>query len=202
MANTTVTICNRALSRIGHTILISSLTESRLEAEQCNLHFEPSRDAVLEDHPWSFATKRVELAELASVERTDWEYVYAAPSDMLVARHIVLPGTRNPASDSRIPYVVEANDAGDGQVILTDQEDAELLYTTRHTAVAVWPQSFVDALTWRLAIELALGIKKDRALAGDMAKGYQAQLVRAAVNNANQGQRDLAPLTPSIGARR
>ena len=42
-----VEICNRALSNIGNSRSINSLTEASKEAGECSLHFEACRDALL-----------------------------------------------------------------------------------------------------------------------------------------------------------
>lgn len=199
---TDVDICNRALSRIGHTQILQSLADGGPEGEQCDLHFEDCRDEALQFHAWNFATKRVVLAELALVERSDWEHVYTYPTDCLFARFVVPPGIRNPMSIERIEFRIEANDAGTGRVILTDQPDAELVYTMRHTATQVWPATFSSALGWRLAVELALGVKKDPAMAERILKGYEQTIMRAAGTDANEGQGPLPATTPSIAARR
>lgn len=50
-----IEICNIALSRIGNSRSINSMTEASKEANQCSLHYEQCRDAVLSDFPWNFA---------------------------------------------------------------------------------------------------------------------------------------------------
>lgn len=51
-----IEICNRALSNIGNSRSINSLTEASKEAGQCSLHFDSCRDAALADFDWNFAT--------------------------------------------------------------------------------------------------------------------------------------------------
>lgn len=58
-----IEICNRALSNIGNSRSINSLTEASKEAGQCSLHFDSCRDAALADFDWNFATKRLALAD-------------------------------------------------------------------------------------------------------------------------------------------
>lgn len=84
-----VEICNRALSNIGNSRSINSLTEASKEAGECSLHFEACRDAVLSDFDWNFATKRVALADTSNPP-PDWEYAYQYPSDCLRISEIML----------------------------------------------------------------------------------------------------------------
>ena len=100
-----VEICNRALSYIGNSRSINSLTEASKEAGECSLHFEACRDAVLSDFDWNFATKRVALADTSNPP-PDWEYAYQYPSDCLRITEIMLPGVRNPTAAMRVQYEV------------------------------------------------------------------------------------------------
>lgn len=55
-----VTLCNLALGRIGASA-ITALGEGSDESAQCDLYYEPTRDALLRSHPWRFALKWVDL---------------------------------------------------------------------------------------------------------------------------------------------
>ncbi|EOW44572.1 hypothetical protein A1YG_03321, partial [Escherichia coli KTE130] len=114
-----VEICNRALSNIGNSRSINSLTEASKEAGECSLHFEACRDAVLSDFDWNFATKRVALADTSNPP-PDWEYAYQYPSDCLRITEIMLPGVRNPTAAMRVQYEVGADTDGTGKLIYTD----------------------------------------------------------------------------------
>ena len=127
-----VEICNRALSNIGNSRSINSLTEASKEAGECSLHFEACRDAVLSDFDWNFATKRVALADTSNPP-PDWEYAYQYPSDCLRITEIMLPGVRNPTAAMRVQYEVGADTNGTGKLIYTDQPQAWLKYVSRVT---------------------------------------------------------------------
>lgn len=60
MATNSVEICNSALTLIGSR-RIASLSDPSPEARNCLLNYDICRKAVLRDHPWNFATKRVDL---------------------------------------------------------------------------------------------------------------------------------------------
>jgi hypothetical protein len=197
-----VEIVNWALLRVGHTQLLQGLTDKSAAAQAASGVLAFARDVALEAYPWPFATKRVALSLLAGVERTDWEYVYQVPSDCIAPRYLVLEGVRSPMADQRSPFQVEASDDGATRVLLTDLEDAELVYTMRHTISNAWSPGFCDALAWRLAAELALGLKKDAGLARGALVQYDMAISAAAAMVANQAQPDLLPETPSIAARR
>lgn len=208
MALTEVQVFNRALARVGHTRQLGNFQEQSAEAGLANLYFAECRDEVLSVTPWPFATRRVRLALAVDaqvppqpLERTDWACVYRMPTDCLRARYLVQPGVRNPPAEVRPPFQLEADEAGERQLLLTDLEEAELVYTVRHTYVVGWPPLFVSALAWRLAAELALGLRKDARVAAALMAQYERELAEAAAHAANEGQKDADPRPSSIRAR-
>jgi hypothetical protein len=194
-------LCNIALLRTGERQTIDSLEEATEAARACKSLYAPARDACLEDHQWSFATKRVVLAETTQT-RDGWTYAYAMPSDCLVPRYIYA-GLRNPAPASRIRFAVELNDAGDGSLLLGDFEAAgyPLVYTARVETVALFTPLFVDALAWRLAIDLALAITVKPQVGLAMRQGYQQALNRAIASDLRLGEDDVEPESELISVR-
>lgn len=193
MVQTETDIVNQALIHAGQTKLLAAFRTDKGEAASiAQAVFDTLLAEVLEARPWPFATRRQLLALLA-VTRTDWRYVYAVPADLLVARYLVLVGTRFvPPSEGSV-WTVESNDAGDGQVILTDQANAELVYTFRHAVPSAWPAGFVVALSHRLAVPLAAGLIKgsDGARVAQLNwNAYQLALRKAFAVRANEQQRD------------
>lgn len=150
-----VDIANLALSHLGDSATIASLDppEGSAQAEHCARFYPMARDALLQSYAWSFASKRLQLAELTS-SWPQWDYAYAKPSDVLVLRGIVSPAATDDGADSLQPYVIEV-DAADVDVIYTDQATAVGLYTRRVVDTAKYPPMFVLTLSWQLASMLA-----------------------------------------------
>ena len=124
----------------------------------------------------------------------------------IAARAIVQPGVRAPAPEARIPFRLEgsASVAGgrvDGLVLLTDQADAELIYTARVIPPALFPQLFVDALAWRLAARFALGIQKKPAVAAQMEQRYEMALSVAIASQNRQSREDRPPDSEFVSVR-
>jgi hypothetical protein len=196
MATSAVTISNMALSRIGARSTIASLTEDSNEARHCKLLFDHARDATLEAFDWNFARVRVALAELGD-EPTGWSYRYAYPSNCIQPRFLEAP-TR---TERRLPYRIEAKADLSGRVILTDVEDAVLVYTARVTDPALFTPSFVTALSWRLGADLAIPITGKESLQQRCLAMWQNTLNSAAVNDANAEAPDEIPDASWISAR-
>ncbi len=92
-----VDICNLALSHLGDTAEIASLSERSTQAKLCARFYPMARNTMLEMATWSFATRRVKLAlvdnpTLAIAQSVDptanqgtWQYAYAMPNAVVNA---------------------------------------------------------------------------------------------------------------------
>ena len=200
MATSEVQICNRALLRIGQKSTIAALTESSAAAQACRLIYEPARDEMLEEFPWPWAKKQATLALLEDEERTPWSYAYALPADCIKARHI-WTGIRRPANDERIPFEIQTKDDLTGPMLLTDQEDVELIYTAKVTAVNVFSPLFADALAWKLAIDLAMGLPVKREFRADAMKMFPYVLSQAQARALDEMHDDPEPDSVFIRSR-
>ena len=193
-----VDICNLALAHLGDAATVASLNppEGSAQAEHCARFYPIARDALLEMHPWGFATKRVTLALLSS-GWPEGDYSYAQPSDALniIA---VLPADATDdysqgsfmAASSYVPQAYSCEVDGSGNnVILTDQADAVLRYTSLVTDTTKFSPLFIMSLSWHLASLLAGPILKGDVGAAEskrcasMAMSYLSQ---AAESDAGQ----------------
>ena len=214
-------ICNQALGLIGQKEQIASLSEPSTASRMCKVFYAPARDAVLERFPWPFASKHTFLA-LLPASRTGWANMYALPADCIAARFVsngqrpgaTLPFTavvaldvtlwNNPpqvAVGPPIPFTVEASDDGNGQVLLTDQPGAELIYTTRITTPGAFPALFVRALRYLLAADLAACIPGKGPLEDMLRKRFEVEIATAGAASFRQTKEDPAPDAPYITIR-
>lgn len=187
MAASEAQICNIALARIGVKTFITALSDSSAEAEACNILYAPMRDATLEAFPWPFATRRATLAVLAGVTRSGWSYSYALPTDCIAPRYLYA-GERQPAARNRVAFAVEANDAGDGRILITDEQNAELVYTAKVTNPDTFSPLFRDALSWLLAADLALVLVVKPQLEIQCRQRFQMLISQAGAAALRQGQ--------------
>jgi hypothetical protein len=198
---TTIQIVNKALVRIGVRQFIDDLDEATAAAEIASVLFEPTRDEVLESNRWRFATQRSFLAVIEDAERTGWTYAYGLPTDCLSARYLAEPnGHRTPTAAQRIPFTVELNEDGDGKILLTDQVDAELVYTARVESSTLFPPLFCDALAWKLASEFAMALPVKEGLSDRALRMYELTLTRAAASSFEQSE-EVEPESEFIQAR-
>lgn len=156
MATTDVAICNMALRHCGVSTEIANLTTENSEAANaCRRFYEITRDAVLRDFEWPFATRFVALALLSTNPSDEWEYAYRYPTDCLKFRRIE-SGNRLDTEQTLTKYRVASDD--EGLVLLTDKEDAVAEYTVRAENAGIYHPDFALALSYRLAMEIAPSI--------------------------------------------
>lgn len=195
-----VEICNMALSRLGYTRFISSLTEASQEANQLNLMYDFALSHTLSEFPWLFARKTVPLALVSNAEHPVWEYVYRYPVDCLRVVHllsedggisdigqdrVMIPGRH------RVTFEVGADDVG--RVILTNEPSAVLVYTALVDDPMNYPPSFVDVLAWRLAFESAMALTADPGLQERAEVGYRRSLGAAMEHSFNESEEGREP---------
>lgn len=200
MATSAEQIVNLALSRIGHRQPIDDLDEDTEAAAMATVAYELSRDAVLEEFRWPFATKRATLALLASETLDDWSYIYALPTDCLVPQFID-PGVSMPARNQRIAFALEYYESTEREVVLTNQEDAILVYTFKAENVTLFTPLFVQALAWKMAAEFALALAVKPAVGVAMEEKYQEALAKAVSSAMNQQQLDVEPDSEFVRGR-
>lgn len=203
---TKVDICNMALSSVkaGR---IDEFNENSPEAVQCRIYYDHALRSLLthDKAKWGFARATRALA-LTGNDPEEWEFEYGHPADCLQIHYIIPPD--NGAiiiSDiggyviggihyDPIPYEVATSLVSGNQtkVIWTDYENAKIVYTKLITDTLMYDDLFIEALKWRLAVDLAL------PLGGENGKYYRDTarqelihaLNQAAAFNANQRQMD------------
>ena len=148
-----VEICNLALSRLGENSAIASIDppEGSAQAEHCALFYPLSRDTLLDIHPWNFARRKVLLAPLDD-DSSPWRFAYARPHDCLRTLNLL---SQEALSEQETQHYCNAVNGKGTPTILTNQENASLVYTARVDDAALFPPLFIDALSWLLASHLA-----------------------------------------------
>jgi hypothetical protein len=183
MTTSPVSVANMALTRLGGKS-IASLDERSRESIVINGLFQNSLETVLRAHPWGFAGRQRVLAVVDSpLDGAGWAYVYGYPADCLAVRKLHNPV---PGSDP-VPYEV-TTDGNGTRVVLSDLSNAVLLYTARLADLSRADPLFIEALSYKIAAEIAIPLTQDKNMWDIMQKLYQAALSQARTVDANEGQ--------------
>lgn len=204
-----VSICNLALSHLGDDATVASIDppEGSAQAEHCARFYPVARNALLEMHPWGFATKRVALAMLTS-DTASWRYCYATPADALNLLAVLPADSESDYTNSfgvitNQPFCNEL-DASGNDVIYTNQESAVLRYTALVDDPTRFSPLFVLALSHHLASMLAGPlIKGDAGKAEAKAQLALMQGYLSQAKDSDMGQRriSMVHLPGAIAAR-
>ena len=187
-----VAIANMALSHVGAKSDIESFTEKSTEAIQCRAWYDASRRQILAAHDWGFARRRRTLAlhgDVISETASDplagvWGFRYEYPEDCVKGRKIQNP---NAPPDDLTPFNVETSLSGQEKTILTNMEDAVLVYTFDSQATELFTPMFVQALSHLLASQIAFSLTGRPKIKLEQLEMYFAVLRSAASEDINEG---------------
>lgn len=188
-----IDIWNLALSHIGHKANLVDPDETSAEATHCRRFYPVALSVALERHAWSFAMRRVQLAQTDNPV-DHWMFAYIRPNGCVRERAVLPPQTTDDTLEQ--PYAVESNEAGE-TIILTNAEDAVLKYTALVEDTNKFSPTFVLTISYDLASMLVGPIPKDVRLKKAMSDWalYWAAEASAADANASQSTsyRDFVP---------
>lgn len=171
MAVSQVSICNSALIKIGADV-ISSITQETRTARLLNAVWNQVSDAVLRDHRWNFAVKRVTLAPNGTTPDWGYDYQYDIPNDSLRILDV---------DPDDIEYVIE------GSKILSDESELDILYIYRNTDPSSWDAMFAEALAWKLAETIAYAVTQSKSLVDSCRDSYKAAIANARFVDGSEG---------------
>lgn len=162
-----VDICNLALANIGDKASVTSISPSdgSHQADLCSRYYPMARDLLLEHHRWDFSIRQTALVQLTNT-RTEWDYAYKLPVDFSGAIAILAKDSQDDQIEQGValpqPFAIEVDNNFD-RVLYTDMINASLRYTAKTTDSTKFSQSFIHALSWRLAAMLAGALIKGDA---------------------------------------
>ncbi len=191
-----IDIYNLALSNIGQTQINNPLENTRA-SNACNAYYNTSRDFVLQDYDWSFAERRVTLA-LVDFTPVGYTYAYALPSDWLKSRRI----WKESEDASPVQFIENSNDKKNGTLLLTNKAEPVLIYTARITIPNVFSASFVVALGWKLAADIAFTMTKNIAVQNSAFAFYSNYMVRAENSVAESNNETVRTTSSFLKARK
>lgn len=203
---TTVTsvldIYNLALTRIGHEPMASP-DERGKGGDRCRLHYPVVLNSVLAAHPWNFAIRRAELAQLSFTPTFEFTYAFALPTSPVCLRVIRtewesagysstavygFPGVHG-LYPQTVEWRVESVNIGGSSVraLLCNEASCKIEYIALVDDVAQFSPLFVDAVAARLAAEIAISMTDNQSASKTMLDLYQNKMAEARIMDAFEG---------------
>ena len=180
-----ITIYNLALTRLGHNEFVETASDTTTAAKVCRLHYEPTRRAVLEAHPWNFAVKRAELAALTDAPNHEFDYAFALPADFLRIVRTSLEADGYTDAEYRIETMVSGGDTI--RVLVTNDETLSIEYLADVTDPNLVSATFADLMAARLAAEISMSITDTMSASQALWQIYESKLREARTTDAQQG---------------
>ena len=144
---TETSICNMSLAKLGAKKIPVGQTvddSATLEAVQCRVHYEQTRNSLLRSYWWRFASARVELV-VTDTPDFEWDYAFDLPDDFLAMKSIY----ENRFSNENIrSYALE------GKKLLTNESEMFIRYIKKVADVAEFDSLFVEVFVLQLALKL------------------------------------------------
>lgn len=147
-----VAIGNLALAHLGEAPIVT-LLDANERARSLNRIFAISRDAVLRGKDWKFAKVKAALAEISGVTIPGWTYVYGYPAKCMCVRRVFTDiESQDPP---KIEYETLYEPSLSRKVIVTNSEKAYVAYTYQIENTELFDSSFIMALSFLLASQVA-----------------------------------------------
>ncbi len=176
MALTAISLCNRALVKLGATA-IGGFADGTAEAETAAALYEPTRDGLLAANPWNFATNQATLPRLIDKPVADYDYSFQLPTDFLRALSV-----GGPSRGRGLEYRISR------QTIQASSEAVVLTYVFRPPEEE-FPIFFAQSLVARLAAEFCLPLTENASRAAFLNQLADQEFRRARQTDGQQDTR-------------
>lgn len=171
-----VDVVNRALIKLGDPEQLTSLTQTGAHAKLAalaNNHYTKTYQGELREHLWNFTKTRASLA-------ADGDY---DPADG-PARRFLLPGDFLRLADNEPDLHRDWRIEKDNYLYTDDAAPLYLIYCADISDTDKWDALFFDAVSFRMAVELAPWRTASRTKVSDLVAGYEMAIRKAKRINA------------------
>ena len=166
-----VDICNLALNEVGESSIID-LSEDSKAGRLCNQFYALTRDMILRSHPWNFAIKRVELAQLTDSPVFEYDNLFQLPSDCLKVLK---------TDDEFDIFKIE------GRQLLSNNAIVKILYTSRVEDTTQFDSLFIETLYLTIAGKVVFNLSDNNALSTTLFAKAEAKMKQAKSMDGQEG---------------
>lgn len=210
-------ICNLALNFVGSDAVITTITppDGTVEGGLCARFYPISRRLCYESHTFSWTKTRASLAQVTNPSSV-WAYAYALPSDSLTPLRVIQQSLLPATFPWPFGITITADEAAfwtergsadfeiEGDVLLTNEPDAVLLYTRDDADTTKFSEQFVLYVALKMASFIAGPLVKGdagRKLAIDLIRQAAAAKGDAAAGDANSSSETSEFIPSAVRAR-
>ena len=179
-------VANVALRLVGATA-ITSITDGSTNGNLLDDIYTEVRDDLLRSHPWNFATKRVQLAQISTDPTFEFDHAYALPSDWL--RTISVHD--NDAGHGTVLYRTEQ--VAGQNAIVASSDAIYLRYVHRVTDPNLMAADFRRAFELSLARDLSIPVASSNTMQAQYSAEASRVLARARSSDAMGSFPELRP---------
>jgi hypothetical protein len=160
--------------------------DDSVKARVINARYNITKFKEMGLYQWNFAIKRIELTNDGNTPLYEFKYQFVLPSDSL--RLLSIEGL-----DYAVGNSLNNGNGGlrlwniEGRKLLTNEAGPiNISYLYKNTTITEYPVEFMDAFTWRLAMDTAQKITNSDAKMEVMLVMYNQEIKKAKKNNAIQ----------------
>jgi len=162
-------ICNQALVLIGGGLISDFISDTTKAGQLCRLFYDSTVEELLEQYPWTFAAKRINLSAPTQDEpKFGFENSFQLPADYLDIHETNLLDGSWRVEDLRI---------------LTNADEISIVYVARITDTSKYTPLFRQTLIYLLAAKLAIPLTRSLQMATLYHQAVERTLSRS--ENAN-----------------
>lgn len=199
-----------ALGHIGSSARLTAFaTDGSKAGRVCRDWYAHARDHVIERGSFDF-TRTIAVLALLPDTVPGWAYAYQRPADCLFVEAVCdAAGARTwaralplePRYGAVAPPPFGMFKVGTATAICTDVANAYAVYRARVEDSGLYAPTFVEAVAWQLAADIAGPMEADAELMQYAAGMAERALALASMSSLNQSIDDQPPTSPSIRAR-
>lgn len=192
MANTKLDVYNLTLFYFGHARRIEDPTETSTENRILTSVYDQGKESLLTMAKWGFTKSFVQLT-LTEYTPTGWLYEYLYPQGCLKAIEIAKANKNQKPIPFQTGLRYVASPESEKKVILTNEPNAELIFTRNIQNVAMMTPTFVQTLAYYLAIPASRVLAKDKGVTQDMIQMFQFHFNQAIIAGEAEAQDEPHP---------
>lgn len=175
-----IDIANLALNHLGIGRTIASFDEASEEASAIKAVFDIAVNTTLQDGIWSFAKRKQPLSLLETTTSEKYTHIYALPQDCIRIISLV----------SGQPFELLLKTPSQ-KVLLTNDENAVLVYTSNSVDSSLYPSTFIMALSYQLAFLIAFRLTGKRELVEMSFKLYEHYILKSQYIDYNEEEPEI-----------